>query len=388
MKQVFAAFLSIIIAVSFIFPTLAEDGVTDEYIQFGQTADIRGATAAMGIGMRDGIQAAFDEVNKTGGVYGRLLKLITLDDGYEPDRAVKNVTKLINEEKVFSIIGAVGTPTSWVSAPVACKKDVPFIGPFAGASFLREMDCVVNVRGTYCQEAEKWIKHLTEDLGSERIALFYQDCTGCQSSKLCVNEALDRRGMKLAGEGTYKRNTMAVKGAVMKIKRSNPDAIVTIGAYKPISEFIKIARKVGMDVPVLNLSFTGGKVFSEALGEYTDKVIVSQVMPSPSDLSMLIVKEYHAALKASNPSSNPDYVSMEGYLVGRLAVEALKKAGKNLNREFFLKSFNGSFDLGGVKVTYDMPQDNQGMDDIFLTTVKADGTFEAINSLKFLKEVK
>ncbi len=385
MKRLFITFLSTIAVVFFAFSASAETGVTDTYIKFGQTAAITGPTAVIGAGMRDGIQAAFDEVNRAGGVYGRMLKLMTLDDGYEPERSIKNINQLIDKEKVFATIGSVGTSTSSATAPIACKNNVPFIGPFTGANFLREMDCVVNVRGTYCQEAEMWIKHLTEEFGSKRIALLYQDGAGGKAGKTCVSQALEKRGLQLVGESAYKRNTEAVKSAVIKINKSNPDAIVTFATHKTAALFIKTARKIGMNVPVMNLSFTGGKAFSKELGDYTDKVIVSQVVPSPFDTSLSIVKEYQEALKASNDLLNPDYVSMEGYLVGKLTILSLEKAGKDLNREKFMSSFNGSHDLGGIKVFYNMPRDNQGMDDIFLTLVKSDGTFEDLKSLKLLK---
>ncbi len=387
MKQEIKACIFFMLVILFSFSVIAgaRNGVTDTSIHFGQTAAMGGPASALGIGMRDGIQAAFDEINKTGGVHGRVLKLTTLDDGYEPNKAISNINKLINEDKVFSIIGAVGTPTSKAIAPIACQNNVPFIGPFTGAGFLREMDCVVNVRGTYCQEAETWIKHLTEDLGAKKIALLYQDDSFGRIGQACVNKSLGKRGMKLVGEGSYRRNTTAVKGAVIKIKRSKPDAIVTVGAYKPIASFIKTAHKIGLNVPVVNMSFTGSKALSAELGNDTEKVVVSQVVPFPFDMSIPIVKEYQAALSASNPSLEPDFVSLEGYMVGKLAIESLKKVGKDLTRDSFLKSFNGTHDLGGAKLTYDMPKDNQGMDKIFLTLVKSDGTFEALNSLKSLK---
>ncbi len=383
MKPIFSAFVSVIAVTFLISSALADDGVTDKSIKFGQTAAITGPSAVLGIGMRDGIQAAFDEVNRAGGVHGRMLKLITLDDGYEPEITAININKLIDEEKVFATIGAIGTPTSYVSAPIACKQNIPFIGPFSGADFLREMDCVVNIRGTYCQEAEMWIEHLTEKFGSKRIALLYQDGAVGRAGKACVNNSLKKRGIEgIVGEGTYKRNTEAVKGAVIRIKRSKPDAIVTFATHRTAALFIKTSRDIGLNVPVLNLSFTGGKEFSKELGNYTKDVFVSRVVPLPSDKKIPFVKEYRDALKVSNSALEPDFVSMEGYLSGRLAVIALKKAGKDLTRKSFLSSFSGTHDLGGIKMTYDMPKDNQGMDGIFLTLIKPDGSFEMVETLK------
>ncbi len=384
-KLIIFTFTVILILLVSLSPVLSEDGVTDKYIQFGQTVALTGLSSEIGIGMRDGVQVAFEEINREGGVHGRLLKLVTMDDGYEPERVIVNMNKLINEEKVFSIIGPMGTPTSYASAPIACKKKVPFIGPFTGADFLREMDCVVNLRGTYCQEVEMWIKHLTEDLGIKRVALLYQDDAGGRVGQSCANASLGKRGLYLVGEGTYKRNTMAVKGAVIKIKRSNPEAIITFATYKPLALFIKTARKVGLDVPIMNFSFTTGEAFIKALDGNTDNVVVSQVVPSPFDVSIPITREYQEAIQRSYYAVEPGFISIEGYMVGRLAIIALEKAGRNLTREKFLNAFSGEHDLGGIKMTYDMPEDNQGMDDIFLTVTKPDGSFEPIKSLKALK---
>ena len=155
----------------------AEVGVTTDRILFGQSAAMDGAAKALGQGMLEGISAAFDEANRNGGVKGRKLELVSYDDGYEPEKAIANTNRLIDEDQVFALIGEVGTPTSKAVQPIATAKQVPFIGPFTGAGFLRNASLgnVVNVRGTYDQETEAWVKHLTEDLNFDRIAILYQD---------------------------------------------------------------------------------------------------------------------------------------------------------------------------------------------------------------------
>ena len=155
----------------------AETGVSGDAILFGQSAAMDGPAAALGNGMNEGIMAAFAEANRNGGVGGRQLQLNAYDDGYEPERAIEQTNKLIQQDQVFALIGGVGTPTSKAAQPIATEANVPYIGPFTGAGFLRnpELTNVVNVRGTYDQETETWIKHLTEDLGYDRIAILYQD---------------------------------------------------------------------------------------------------------------------------------------------------------------------------------------------------------------------
>ncbi len=372
------------VALSISGQAFAENGVSDSEIVFGQTAAFEGPASALGLGMKEGLLAAFKKVNDAGGVNGRKLTISHKNDGYEPDKAIENTKTFIDDEKVFALIGAVGTPTSKAIEPITSEAKVPLVGPFTGAGFLRDSDkrYVVNVRGTYGQEAETWIKHLTEDLGAERIAILYQDDSFGRASLSGVQAALEKRNMQLAGEGTYTRNTPAVKGAVVQIKKANPDAIVTVGAYKPIAEFIRTARKVGLDVPILNISFTGSKALAKELGAEGEGIIITQVVPFPFDTSVALVAEYQEALKAFNPEAEPGFVSLEGYMVGKVAAEALAKVDGDITRESFLNAFAsvGTYDLGGVSLTYGA-NDNQGMDDVFLTSIKADGSFVALEKL-------
>ena len=199
----------------------AEDGVSDSKIVFGQVAALTGPAQDLGQGMRQGILAAFDDANRHGGISGRTLELKSLDDGYEPEKTVEATQKIIDEDKVFAMIGAVGTPTSKASQPIATAAKVPFIGPFTGAEFLRNPynRYVVNVRASYFQETEAWIEHLTKDLGITKIAILYQDDAFGLAGLEGVQRALAKRNMSLVASGTFKRNTTAVKSALLDIMK-------------------------------------------------------------------------------------------------------------------------------------------------------------------------
>ena len=152
--------MSTAVAAAMSIPALAEDGVTPDTIVFGQVAAFEGSAAALGTGMRQGLQAAFTEVNANGGIHGRMIELRTENDGYEPDRSAEAVKAMIASGEVFGLIGPVGTPTSKATQPLATEAGVPFVGPFTGAGFLRDPEHgnVVNVRATYAAETEAWIK--------------------------------------------------------------------------------------------------------------------------------------------------------------------------------------------------------------------------------------
>ncbi len=373
------------LGVAFAGAAQAEPGLHDDRIVFGQSAALEGPAGALGTGMRTGILAAFEEANRNGGINGRSLELISYDDGYEPERAIAQTKKLIEEDQVFALIGAVGTPTSKAAQPIATDAGVPFIGPFTGAGFLRDaaLGNVVNVRGTYDQETESWVKHLTEDLGYDRIAILYQDDSFGRVGLAGVNKALEKRGLSLVAEGTYPRNTTAVKSALLNIRKANPQAVVMVGAYKPIAEFIKLARKVKLDSTFVNISFVGSKALAAELGEDGAGVVITQVVPFPWDDSIPLVKQYKAALQAHDPAAEPGFVSLEGYMVGRLTVMALEAAGEQVTRDNLLQAIaaTGLFDLGGVSMNF-AQNDNQGMDQVFLTVIQPDGSFKAVDRLQ------
>lgn len=364
----------------------AESGVYDDHILFGQSAAFEGPAAALGLGMREGILAAFNEANAAGGVKGRKLELVTYNDGYEPESAIANTRRLIDDEKVFALVGEVGTPTSSAAQPIATEAGVPFIGPFTGAGFLRNPDLtnVVNIRGSYDQETEAWIEHLTSDLDIKRIAILYQDDSFGRAGLSGVQTAMQKRGMKLVAEGTYERNTTAVKMSLLAIRKADPEAVVMVGAYKPCAEFIKLARKLGMKSLFINISFVGSNALAKELGADGEGVVISQVVPFPEDGGLPLVAQYLAAMKAMDPSAEPGFVSLEGYMVGALVIQVLQKMPGEVTREGFLSTLTmvGTFDLGGVTLTFG-PGDNQGMDSVFLTAIYADGSIRPIDRLEY-----
>jgi ABC-type branched-subunit amino acid transport system substrate-binding protein len=365
-------------------PAQAENGVAPDEIVFGQAAVLQGPASALGLGMKEGLLAAFDEVNRKGGVHGRRIKLTSIDDGYEPSKAIVATRKLIEDEKVFALIGPVGTPTAVATQPLAAAAKMPFIGAFTGAGFLRnpKLDNVINIRASYDAETEAWVRHLTEDLKISKIAIFYQDDAYGRAGLSGFEKAMKKRGLAIVAEGTYERNTTAIKTALLAVRKAAPEAVVMVGAYQPSAEFIKLARKIEFNPVFVNISFVGASALASALGTEGAGVIVSQVVPFPWDASIKVIADYHAAIKARDPKAEPEFVSLEGYLVGRLAIAALERAGPEPTRAGLLKAVKESsaFDLGGLQMTYG-PDDNEGLDKVFMTVIQPDGSFKAVDRL-------
>lgn len=353
----------------------AEDGVKDTELILGQSCALAGPAQALGQGMKAGMNAYFAKVNAEGGIHGKKIKLISKDDGYEPDKAIKNTRDLIGTEKVFCLIGEVGTPTSKAVVPIAEQNKVPFFGPFTGAEFLRNpfKKYVINIRGSYYQEMEKLAAYLVDKKGLKKIACFYQNDGYGQAGLKGIEKALAKRNMKLVATGTYERNTTAVKSGLLKIRKAKPDAVIMVGAYKPCAEFIKLAKKVGLKKTIFcNISFVGTKALVKELGDKGEGCVISQVVCFPWDQSIPLVKEYTEAMKKYAPGTDTGFVSLEGYMVAKLFCNILKTLpASNITREAFLAQVGktGTFDLGGISLSFG-PKDHQGMDEIFLTEVK------------------
>ena len=360
-------------------------GVSDRRILFGQSAAFSGPAQDLGVNMKLGILTAFQEANLRGGVHGRQLELVTLDDAYEPEAAVTNTLHLIEAEEVFALIGEVGTPTSRSVAPVAAEAGIPYIAPFTGAAFLRDSQWsnIVNLRASYNQETEEMVARLTTDLGIDRIAVMYQDDSYGRAGYSGALRALERRNLAPVSVGLYPRNTTAVKAALLDLRRGNPEAVIMIGAYEPVAALIKWSRHTGLDPVFMTVSFVGSNALAEELGPEGAGVYVTQVVPFPTDSSLPVAAAYRRALSAYAPEAVPGFVSFEGYLAGRLAIAGLESCGPQVTRTCFLESLRlaDTIDIEGFELRYG-EGDNQGSDAVFLTVIGPDGRYRPINELQ------
>ncbi len=373
------------LAASLCFPA-ALSAADEPVILFGQSAALTGPTSELGTGMKLGLDAAFNEINANGGIHGYRLRLTSLDDGYEPEAAIVNTRRLIEEEQVFALIGPVGTPTSTAAQPIATEAGVPYIGAFTGAEFLRDAEAlpnVINVRASYFQETEEMAARLSEDLGFDTVSIFYQDDSYGRAGLAGLRRAVDIYGMEIGAEVSYPRNTEAVKLALLDLRRAGAEAVVIIGAYQPASTMIRWARKLDYSPYFVNISFIGSEALARTLGEDGEGVYVTQVVPFPEDASLPVVAEYQTALRRIDSSAAPSFVSLEGYLAGRLAAEGLRLAGPEPTREGFLRSLktSGEIDLSGFSLSYGM-NDNQGSDRVYLTVIDENGDFASVNAIE------
>ncbi|MFW5845880.1 MAG: ABC transporter substrate-binding protein, partial [Planctomycetota bacterium] len=271
--------------------------------------------------------------------------------------------------------GYVGTPTSKVAVPIVADYEVPLVGLFTGAGFLRDPEqpwfpWVINLRASYDEETEALVERLTSDLGVQRIAVFYQDDSFGRVGLEGTIAALERRDMSLVGSGTYTRNTVAVKSGLVDIAEARPEAVIMVGAYQPLAAFVQAARETDLDAVFCTISFVGTENLIDALGPAAEGLVISQVVPSPTRSELPVAQAFRRALAAHDPGAEPTYVAFEGYLNGSLLVSGLEAAGAEPTRAGLMQAYQdmGDLELGGLSMSL-APEDHQGMDTVYITRV-------------------
>jgi len=350
-------------------------------VSIGMSNALTGSASGLGTGMKAGSGAFFQKVNAAGGVNGHKINMISYDDGYEPDRAAAMTDKLVNEDKVLALFGYVGTPTAKAAVPTAQKAGVPFFAPFTGAEFLRNPvnPIVFNIRASYFDETEGLVDHFINDLGHKSVGIFIQDDAYGEAGKGGVNKALHKRNLSLVGEGRYKRNSDDVGAGLAALKTANPEVVIMVGTYKACAAFVKAAHASGFNPKFANLSFVGTSDFIKEAGKDGEGVYISQVVPSPKDASVGIVKQYQADMKAAG-NADLNYTSLEGYIAAVTFAEALKKVSGTPSRESIAKAIDTlDMDLGNFRVKFSAA-DHQGSKQVYFTQVRSG---EAVPVSKF-----
>jgi branched-chain amino acid transport system substrate-binding protein len=368
-------------------------GVTDTEVTLGMAAPLTGASKEIGRQMRVGLDVAFARANAAGGVQGRKLKLIALDDGYEPSRTREVMRELVEQKGVFSFVGNVGTPTAAVAVPYALERKMLFFGAFTGASLLRKEPpdrYVFNYRASYGEETAAIVRYLVDirHIKPEQIAVLAQDDSYGDAGYQGVARVL--RQLKRTPSGilkvTYTRNTSDVADAVARVldRRANVAAVVMVATYRPAARFIEKVREQRPNMVFTNVSFVGSQALAEELvqlgPQYAQGVIITQVVPLPTGQSTVGLK-YREALASFAPEEKPDFISLEGYVTGNLLLEGLKLAGRDLTTDGLvdaLESIHG-LDLGlGVPLSFGLSE-HQASHKVWGTVLDASGTFQQLD---------
>jgi branched-chain amino acid transport system substrate-binding protein len=370
----------LLIGAALLAPALGAAAPAPSDIVVGMSAALSGPSAALGRGMRTGIESYFSLVNAAGGVDGRRLRLVTLDDSYQAEPVKDNMLRLIDRERVLAVIGSVGTAGAAVAVPIAEERKVLFFGALSGGGLLRKTPpdrYVINLRASYADETGMMVRWLLKrGTKPEQIAFFTQKDAYGESGFAGAVRALNELGFHdTAGlaHGYYERGTLDVEDGVLAMiqAKTKPSAVIMVGSYGACARFIKLARQLLPGATFLNVSFVGSAALNNSLGPDGEGVIVTQVVP-PYDSELPGVVEYRRAIARYAPAASPDFISLEGFLDAKAFVAVLRRAGRNATRETLVDAFERGqpIDIGtGSPLAYSRA-DHLGSHRVWLTVIR------------------
>jgi branched-chain amino acid transport system substrate-binding protein len=378
-------------------PAAGVPGVSAKALKIGMSAAFRGTAGGLGTELYRGAQAYFADVNARGGVHGRAIEVVALDDNYEPVPCIKNTVQLIEKDAVFFLANFVGTPTLTRALPVIKRYgDVILVGNFTGAQPQREppyAEHVFNIRASYRQEMAALVEQFWQQ-GARRFGVYYQADAYGRSGTDGVARALALRSSKIVAEATYQRGARFEDDMTPAARalREAADVVLCTGAYQGCGAFVKAARDLGWTAPIANVSFVGSDAMLGLLlkhgrtvgRDYTRALVNSQVVPSYDDASLPGVVEYRGLMDKHNPvvpeairdtayaPSKYSFISLEGFVNAKVIVEGLRRAGPSPTRAGLRPAFESlhGFDLGiGPPLTFG-PERHQGLDNVYFTRVQ------------------
>ncbi len=352
-----------------------EPGITDSQILIGSCSALDGPARFLGLQTVLGATTYLNLVNDQGGVHGRKIQLLAFNDGYEPEQARMCYRRMIREG-VFALGFFVGTPTAAVYVPMAEADKIPVVGLFTGAQLLYEplKHYIINVRASYYDETREQVENLWSVLGVRKIGVIYQDDAFGKAVLEGVKIALKRHNSAPVALGTFTRNTLDVAGAISTVRSANPEAVVLVGPYAPVAEIVKQGRAKGWNPMYSTVSFVGTEAFIKEAGSAAEGVVVTQVVPPYDRTDLATIKMYREALNKYSPGTEPNFVSLEGFVDAMVLVEGLKRAGRDLTRDRLIQAIESikNKDIGlGSKLHLDYgPKDHKGFDGVYDTVIR------------------
>jgi branched-chain amino acid transport system substrate-binding protein len=352
--------------------TAQPQGVTNTTILLGQSAPLSGSNKNLGDDIRNGALAYFKKVNDAGGVNGRRIDLVTLDDANDTKRAGENTQKLLEENGVLALFGYASATLSRPALPFVEKHKAPFLAPFTGADPMRVFNrYVYNMRASYADELEKIVDHYSR-YGVKRFSIVHYDDVVGRENYTAVDRALKERKLAAVSVAAFKDRVKPVtEPDVRAVLKGDPEVIILTTLYKATSDFIKMARKAGSNAQMVSNSFPGSTPLSKELGKDGVGVVISQVVPSPFGAgSALVVPEYRAAIEKLLGRQEYSFTSLESFIAAKVTVEGIRRAGPNLTRETLMRALDSmsSYDLGGYVVNFS-PKNHNGSKFVDLTII-------------------
>lgn len=371
LKPALAALLAACSAVS-----AFAQGVSDREIVIAQTAGFTGAVSGSVAEMTQGARLYLDSVNAAGGIAGRKITLVSLDDKFDPKQAGENATRLIKERDPLAFFAVRGTPHTEAVMAIALPAGIPVIAPSTGAMLLHDpvRPLVFNVRAKYQTEVEKAIDHLNT-VGINRIALIHVNDSFGRDGLEGFTRKMKALNLEPAGIVVYERTLTEMSKPAAELAKADPQAVLLIASGKNAADLVVRMRAAGSTAQFVAISNNSARSFIKDLGASARGVMVTQVFPNPFSSSTPIAREMRK-LAAGSKEVVLSQAAMEGFAAAKVLVEGLRRAGKALNRTSLVTALEGirNFDLGGVVVSYG-PQDRTGAEFVEMSIIDGRGEF-------------
>lgn len=358
-------------------PSLAEVswGPNDREIVLGQSASFTGSYASQAISYRDGAIAYFGFINQNGGIHGRKIRLVSLDDAYNVDRAIENTNKLLREEKILALFNYTWTNTVRAGLAISEKSKVPFFAPYTGFAelYTEKYPYLFTTRASFSDELEQIIKHL-RTIGITKIGLVHNDSDSGRELLAETTKHIQSNKMQLVASASMKINSGDPSSAVKVLSQDPPQALIIGAAGSDAVQFIREFEKIRPGrTQYYARSQIGVKHLITELGPLAVGLSVSQTAPHPMK-NKAISTEYRALLSKSNPQAIPDHIGLEGMISAKVLVEALRRAGPALTREAFIQSLErmNEYDVGGYTLKFS-PQKHSGSHFVDITHIGQGG---------------
>ncbi|HEY0845518.1 MAG TPA: ABC transporter substrate-binding protein [Noviherbaspirillum sp.] len=345
-------------------------------ILFGKTSSLSGPLAEIGVDATTATQAYFDYINAQGGIHGRKIRLLTLDDSYSTEKGVANAKQLIEKEKAFALLNMAGTPTNKALLPIIAAAGIPSIGPYTGSDVVRTPHnrLIFNIRASYADELAKIVEHL-DIRGIRKIGVIYQNNAFGKEGLSHIEQALSKQKGVIHATAPLEANGSDAEKSAKIIEQSQPQAVVMITTGKSTADFIKLYNSMSPGMLFFTISVMGTQASVNALGKDGFGVVISQVAPFPFSATSGIVREYQKIMDKMGVK-NRSFASMEGFITAKVVVEGLRRAGKELTRERFITALEsiGRWDMDGYLINFSSTNHN-GSRYVELTAISRDGRF-------------
>ena len=366
------AFAALVTTAALAAPAQAQDAWI-----IGQSAPLSGGNAAMGRDVRDGALAYFKSVNARGGVAGKPIELVTLDDVNDRKTAGANATRLLTEKKAVALFGFASATLSLDAMPQADKAGTLFFAPLSGADPVRKAPPVVfTMRASYGEEMEKILAFWT-GLGMKKVVVVhYDDEVGKQNFGVVASYLAKQSGTPPAAL-SLKRNQAVEDAHIDQLREHKPDVIINTTLSGAAAEISKRLAKRGAFVPTSSLSFVGAQQYIDAAGVAAAGVSIAQVVPNPSS-NLPVVRECAKALQDAGITQPMNSTHLEACISAKVLTEAMRRAKKPLDAAALLASMQslGSYDSGGFTVNYSASR-RHGSSYVELAMVSRDGKLKS-----------